>query len=706
MKMKYVLIGAFFLVFALIPSYVHATLFNITAYNEDTLQKIPYQVILDDTHNNFTETRITGYTNMSNCYRDFSNGTDCSMITGITGTESYYIGSLGIDYNNATINSSIRCDAVGGGMTGTISIVANTSAGVQFTLDYIGCANSKDQHDRVLTINNSDGIWNKVIDLYEVITTNMVGSQQAIMEFNMLTPYNYSLDGNTTTVNLSNSTTYLAYFKGAEGINDATTEYSSITTRMYSISVQNESVYILSAYLLPYSGTNYLQFFTVLDANNIPISDALITISKFYAGNETIVAQGLSNPAGSASVFVKPSTSYSTLISATGFYDKQQSATNYNGLPNPLLVYLNSINLTNLSLPTPYNMSVWYLSGVYFAISPAFSVIRYSGSSTAISVTYGDSFNLTYNATINVTRRPFGGNLSDYYYQSICNNASPPLFIDYSSPNTFDGGVITPANAYDEDWTTLASIPPGGSGNVYENVTFNNQNLGTFSCNWTAQRLNENLAPNNISIFYWNNDISNWSMLNNSIVSAVAVNTTMPIPNDGIFNNTVQIKTYLQKAPAGGGVYYYEGALNCSFTNCSKQLNYQNFTISIGLNDVASFYNVYYCMFRNGSVTDIVTHEYCTEAFYSYLNISNMSWANLNATAGEAAGGASVYFWKIIAFFMILAATAYAWNAVGQGAILIPPMGFLICGVFSVLSIGEAFILGVISIFIAIKVLS
>jgi hypothetical protein len=145
------------------------------------------------------------------------------------------------------------------------------------------------------------------------------------------------------------------------------TEYS-FPTRAYFFSVNQFTANRFNAYLLR-SDAGFYQTFYVIDQNNQPIEAALITISKVISSVSTAVAQEKTNPAGAASIFIKPYVYYALRLQKDGYLPIYEPSITFTPAVNPQYVYLTSGLAT---LPAFYN--VFY--GVQMNIEPADYYIR------------------------------------------------------------------------------------------------------------------------------------------------------------------------------------------------------------------------------------------------------------------------------------------------------------------------------------------
>ena len=192
------------------------------------------------------------------------------------------------------------------------------------------------------------------------------GAGASIRHVKLISPYEYvnSTTIRYPTVNFVNYSSYDFWFRGEETYEPLYTQW-----RMLATSVSPLSDYDLNLYLLKDSlGIN--QFFTVVDAANLPIEDVLITLSKWYGSFPSIrttIAQCFSNPAGSCSIWLQPYAEYGWLKTKDGYATQDVPYTQFTGSPNPAYVYMSSgssLNFTSVFDGISYALIP---SGTYFA---------------------------------------------------------------------------------------------------------------------------------------------------------------------------------------------------------------------------------------------------------------------------------------------------------------------------------------------------
>jgi hypothetical protein len=205
--------------------------------------------------------------------------------------------------------------------------------------------------------------------------------------------------------------------------------YYTFPARSYFFTVSPYTSNRFNAYLLR-SDAGFWQTFYTIDQDNRPVANAMITIAKSISSVETTVAQEQTNPAGAASIFLKPYVYYSLRLQSNGFLPIYQPIITFTPALNPQYIYMSAGTST---LPAFYN--VFY--GVQMSLSPTADYVSNVSSVTPSCSVFAQQGNILL-SEFNVSRSYLNGTLSRLY--SI--TSSDP------SGNTFSYPGITQTGRY------------------------------------------------------------------------------------------------------------------------------------------------------------------------------------------------------------------------------------------------------------------
>ncbi len=204
------------------------------------------------------------------------------------------------------------------------------------------------------TIDNSAANYSRAANMTILVTTTRSGGSSdprtTIMELRQVNnsigyiyPFNVNHTISYPVSLVQNFTTYDVFLRG-----ETTFETSYTARRMYRVAISQLSTNRLSAYLLR-DILGFTQNFRVLDVNNQPIQDALITIQYWYTGVATTVAQCVTNPAGDCGIFLSDGRTYAFTASHPSYDTNSNQATIFDGTADPAIVYLTLGTTTNFT---------------------------------------------------------------------------------------------------------------------------------------------------------------------------------------------------------------------------------------------------------------------------------------------------------------------------------------------------------------------
>lgn len=418
-----------------VTNFVNSTSYNIqintsktqivmyTVDEQQTGQKHGFNAQFITTQGNVTVLQVTGYRRAvsQNCY-DGDINTGCfGASTGNSPNTTSSAIFYGQDYNNANYNMTWEVDAnnVGSCQNGNITIYAN---GQSIFSDFMGpISNSVSYRSTIIPVQNVLGNYTRAINFTIVIVADRCGSVAGstnLIDFRMINNtagYNY-VDDNTITLpvdTFANITNVNVFYRGEE-----TYETNYTQTRMLIATLSQFANYNLVGYLLR-DTQGFMQHFIVLNTNNVPLGNALVTIGKWFtSGVETPITQCFSNIAGACNLWLQPNTPlYSLLSQLTGYQTNYTRSILFTGTPNPAYIYMQSGQTVNFT-------SVF--NNIMIALNPT---DQYQNNATLVTcqIVAGDGnlnfINLTAYRTLNTTivslynssyvdSQPSGGTLS------------------------------------------------------------------------------------------------------------------------------------------------------------------------------------------------------------------------------------------------------------------------------------------------------
>jgi hypothetical protein len=318
-------------------------------FDEVTLHEVPYQLDLYLKGTNTTILGVTGQRRGLKCLYDNDESPCLGIGTGggspatiNTSTVQAFDYSLGIF--KLVWNVTATCSGTGTGIltitleNGTIIYSGTKTDGQADTTAYISIDNTNHNLPRAENISigmtaTCTGTMSTIIKEFRLLNNTMGYTYTGIVNNSISIPMSI----------LTNYTTYDAWFRGEPVYQ---TGYSN--QRMLRLPISAISNYNFNAYLLDNSA-GLLQYFNVLDTNNQPIQDALLTFKRIYSGITRTNVQCASNPAGSCSAFIAPNVQHTMTIEASGFITKYSGNAMFTGSPNPANVYLQSTATANFT---------------------------------------------------------------------------------------------------------------------------------------------------------------------------------------------------------------------------------------------------------------------------------------------------------------------------------------------------------------------
>jgi hypothetical protein len=339
--------------------------FVINVFDEVTPGKqLGFNVNLVLVGTNVTTYSMTGFRTGKTCFYDRDESTSCISVSSSSTTAVTYNDSTvqGFDYSNATFRVIWKNDNACGTCQGVVQVKVGTDIWYSATVTA-----SAALQNATFNIDNRFGNYSRAANM----TVHLQSTGGSGPDTNVLTLYEvrqlsnsvgYIYSGGVTNNSIAfpvsiipNYTTYNAFVRGEE-----TYEPLYTAQRMYRISLSQFATYSLNAYLLK-DLLGFFQQFRVLDFNNQAIQGALVTISRWYGGVATVIAQCESNPAGDCSIFLSPTTTYAFRAEKSGYQTRSESAVIFNGAAQPALIYLTPGTSSNFTIP---------LQGITVALSP------------------------------------------------------------------------------------------------------------------------------------------------------------------------------------------------------------------------------------------------------------------------------------------------------------------------------------------------
>jgi len=388
------------------------------AYDEYTRISLPFNAIFNLLATNVTEYYLTSYRDPSNaCLFDNDLSTSClSNGVAAVGTSSVgYNTTQGFDYNDATFLLNWSGTRTGDG-TGLCRVLVYLNYTTTIYDKSVACEGGTGDNT-YLQVNNSNGNYSRTVPFTINVSVQYVagtpGSSSVTTKVNEFAMVNntagytyYSTNASDyriiiPTLNIFGYSEYNAWFRGEE-------TYAPLYTyqRMYRIALSPYANYNMNAYLLKDS-LGYVQNFLVLDSNNNPINNALISISKWYDTIKTPVVQCGSNPAGACSVFIAPFVTYGFTAAATGYATKTNN-TAFTGTPNPANIYLVSSAASNFT-------SVF--QGLQLSLTPTNIYVSNATAQNTVCQIIATSGNLNYmNFSLYWTNSSGSENIANFTY--------------------------------------------------------------------------------------------------------------------------------------------------------------------------------------------------------------------------------------------------------------------------------------------------
>ncbi len=361
--------------------------------------------------NNNTELDIAFNNSLPGACRDGSISTICRSV-GQANVSN--VGIIGIGLNSVTFLVGFQCPSGGDNVILQIRDINGNNATIFDSDPDAGGCNGAIQSSTVV-VNNINGSYPRFINVTMVST-----SAANITEFDLTdaSPYTYAADNQSATILFENftSSTLNLFIQGAEGMNDGAGLYTDTAARMYRLTQLPPSTnFSFTGYLLKDEGINYLQAWTIQNLLEQPLSDALITLSRFYPSGstsvETTVAQCISNPAGSCTIFLKPNQIYSFRVALTGYNTLYNQSVTFTTTPNPALIILQQSGAGNITT---------IRDGITFELD--YPDIYNTAAPINVSCTVSNSHGSTNYVEFNITRYLINGT-SAFYARSFSNSA-------------------------------------------------------------------------------------------------------------------------------------------------------------------------------------------------------------------------------------------------------------------------------------------
>jgi len=320
---------------------------TIETRDEITQVNIPFNMNLYLKNDNTTLRTMTAMRAGLVCFYDEAESTTCVRLTGPSGEACVNTSTIQAqDYTNATFVQHYEFTKGAGTDWNRLTVYIGSEVVYNNASGIAGAALT-----RTVWINNSNATYPRAINLtVETCSVQTSTSYYDTKEFRMTANdagYTYVEDFIITfpLLNYTGFTTYDAWFTGEETYNP---DYS--VARMFRFSISTGSDFDVVAYLINNSlSTVYTQFFNILDGNNVPIPEALMTLQKWIGGIRVTVAQCEANVAGACYFPLQRAVEYAVIVVANGFETFERENTVFTGLPNPQNVFLDPSGTSNFT---------------------------------------------------------------------------------------------------------------------------------------------------------------------------------------------------------------------------------------------------------------------------------------------------------------------------------------------------------------------
>lgn len=345
----------FFLLAITLPIQAQETM-TLQALDEVTFQDIGFQsdfYLINETTSYLT---FTGQRVGDPCLYDEINDTECfgASSGGSTGTaQSSTVQAF--DYYSAIFEISWQFDNPDQSGAKSAQVYVRLENGTQlFTQSVSGAPQGRyNNFTSQFTVSNTEKIYPRALNLTinASVTGGVPNPSVSVFEMRLVnTSIGYKYDSTTnntitipTTV-LNHSITMNTFLRGEELYTNGYTNQ-----RMYRLSIDQQQNYTVNTYLLN-DTQGYNQFFIVLDSNNNPIENAIMTLQRWYTGGiARTVVQCESNPAGSCSLFLSPFVVHQLIIQQAAYDTLTNDNVFFTGSPNPANVYLTSSGSGNFT---------------------------------------------------------------------------------------------------------------------------------------------------------------------------------------------------------------------------------------------------------------------------------------------------------------------------------------------------------------------
>jgi hypothetical protein len=389
---------------------------SMWAVDEITLNKIGFNAEFILINGNITVVKATGYRSGTGCLFDFNLTSDCEQNTSVLSPYARNLTVMyGQDYNNATYQINYLVDIVPSGCEQPYGKVF--ADGHEIFSESFGTYMTTGRYyiNRNITVVNSNYSYNRTINFSLEFGSTRCGTPASTFGINEFRQMNNTagyvyVDNYTISIPTNLISGYNQYVVNFRGDPTVQSEYSN--QRTYYITLSNNTNFNIIGYLLKDTGFNgFFQYWTVLDANNLPIPDATITIGRWYGGTDTTIGQCVSNLAGSCRIWIQAGQLlYSLRAEHPSYTTNYTSMNEWTGSPNPAYVYLKQSGAANFS--SIYN-------GLTITISPNNTYLRNATNATCqVLASLGNL------QTLNMTvYRTWNG--STYLFGSQYTNSNP-----------------------------------------------------------------------------------------------------------------------------------------------------------------------------------------------------------------------------------------------------------------------------------------